>query len=103
MDVDRFLEHSRIYIFHNNGDEKIYLSSADWMTRNLYHRIECAFPVYDADLRQEIMDFLDIQFKDNVKARILDLEMNNKYLVDEQAQGPFRSQIEMYKYYKKKL
>jgi polyphosphate kinase len=99
--IDRFLEHSRIYIFHNNGDEKIYLSSADWMTRNLYHRIECAFPIYDAELRQEILDFIRIQMNDNVKARIIDEEMNNHYLFDE-TRGPYRSQIETYKYYRSK-
>ena len=100
--VDRFLEHSRIYIFHNGGDEKIYLSSADWMTRNLYHRIECAFPIYDPKVRKEIYDFMKIQFKDNIKARILDADMNNNYLIDEQ-KPPYRSQIETYKYYKRKV
>ena len=99
--IDRFLEHSRIYIFNNGGDEKIYLSSADWMTRNLYHRIECAFPIYDAELRQEILDFIGIQLNDNVKARIIDEEMNNHYLLDE-TRGPYRSQIETYKYYRSK-
>jgi polyphosphate kinase len=99
--VDRFLEHSRIYLFHNEGDEKIYLSSADFMTRNLYHRIECAFPIYDPELRQEIHDFLEMQFNDNVKARILDADRNNRYLIDE-SKRPYRSQIETYKYYKRK-
>jgi polyphosphate kinase len=99
--VDRFLEHSRIYIFHNDGNEKIYLSSADWMTRNLYHRIECAFPIYDKELRQEIFEFIQIQFNDNVKTRILDAEMSNRYKIDE-SKRPFRSQIETYKYYKSK-
>jgi polyphosphate kinase len=99
--VDRYLEHSRIYIFHNNGNEKIYLSSADWMTRNLFHRIECAFPIYDQDLRKEILQFIDMQLKDNVKARILDEEMSNTYLIDEVAPA-FRSQIETYRQYKNK-
>jgi polyphosphate kinase len=98
--VDRFLEHSRIYIFHNDGDEKIYLSSADWMTRNLYHRIECAFPIYDQDLRQDIKNFLEMQFNDNVKARYLDAEMTNRYCIDE-SKTPYRSQIETYKHYQK--
>jgi polyphosphate kinase len=97
--VDRFLEHSRIYWFHNAGKPKIYLSSADWMTRNLFHRIECAFPIYDKRLRDEIKDFLDMQFKDNVKARIMDADQNNFYKIDE-ARPPFRSQIETYKYYR---
>lgn len=67
--IDRFLEHSRIYIFGNQGNEKMYLSSADWMTRNLSHRIEVAFPVLSADLRREIRDMIDMQLRDNVKAR----------------------------------
>lgn len=67
--IDRFLEHSRIYIFGNLGNEKMYLSSADWMTRNLSHRIEVAFPVLSADLRREIRDMIDMQLRDNVKAR----------------------------------
>ena len=71
------------------------------MTRNLYHRIECAFPIYDAELRQEILDFIGIQLNDNVKARIIDEEMNNHYLLDE-TRGPYRSQIETYKYYRSK-
>ena len=100
--IDRFLEHSRIYIFHNAGEDNIYLSSADWMTRNLYHRIECAFPIYDADLRKEILDFIKIQLNDNVKARILDEEMYNHYRFDE-TRRPYRSQIETYKYYKSKF
>src|SRR5690606_471738 len=65
--VDRYLEHSRIFIFHNNGDEKIYLSSADWMVRNLSYRIETAFPIFDPDHRKTLKDFIDLQFKDNVK------------------------------------
>lgn len=67
--IDRFLEHSRIYIFGNQGNEKMYLSSADWMTRNLSHRIEVAFPVLSADLRREIRDMVELQLRDNVKAR----------------------------------
>lgn len=100
--VDRFLEHSRIYVFHNQGNPKIYLSSADWMTRNLYHRIECAFPIYDPDLREDILNFLDMQWKDNVKARIIDEQMLNEYRNKNQGQ-PFRSQIETYRYYQNKM
>ncbi|AFC26119.1 polyphosphate kinase 1 [Saprospira grandis] len=100
--VDRFLEHSRIYHFHNAGEDKIYLSSADWMTRNLYYRIECAFPIYDKGLQEEIKDFLNLQLKDNVKARILDPKLSNHYKIDE-GQRPFRSQLEVYAYYKKQL
>ncbi|BDS13630.1 polyphosphate kinase 1 [Aureispira anguillae] len=99
--VDRFLEHTRIYMFHNDGDEKIYLSSADWMTRNLFYRIECAFPIYAKDLKQEIKDFLDIQFKDNVKARIINAKQDNQYKKNNSS--PKRSQYDMYVYYQDKL
>ncbi len=99
--VDRYLEHSRIFIFHNNGDEKIYLSSADWMVRNLSYRIETAFPVYDSDHRQEIKDFIDLQFRDNVKSRILDEKQTNDYRpnLDDIA---VRAQSETYFYLKRK-
>lgn len=99
--VDRFLEHTRIYSFHNNGDEKIYLSSADWMTRNLFYRIECAFPIYAEDTKQEIKDFLEIQFRDNVKARVMDAKQSNKYKRDNSSFK--RSQYMVYEYYQDKL
>src|SRR5690606_33357342 len=63
--VDRYLEHARIFIFHNAGKEKIYMGSADWMTRNIYHRIEVCFPVYDPRLKKEITDIIQIQLGDN--------------------------------------
>lgn len=99
--VDRYLEHSRIFIFHNNGDEKIYLSSADWMVRNLSYRIETAFPIYDPDHKQELKDFMDLQFRDNVKSRILDFNHSNIYRenTDDIA---VRAQSETYFYLKRK-
>jgi len=100
--VDRFLEHTRVYMFHNEGKEKIYLSSADWMTRNLFYRIECAFPIYAEEVKKEIKDFLDIQFEDNVKARIIDAKQTNEYKRDEH-DIPKRSQHMMYEYYQDKL
>ena len=93
--VDRFLEHSRIFIFHNNGKEDIYLSSADWMVRNLSHRIETTFPIYDPSLRKEILAFVKLQLKDNVKARIINGKHNNHYVVNNQS-IPVRAQIETY-------
>lgn len=98
--VDRFLEHSRIYIFCNGGEEKYFLSSADWMTRNLDHRSEAACPVYDKELQQELKDFFEIQFSDNVKARLLDAEQKNQYCRN--AEKPVRSQEEIYNYLKQK-
>lgn len=99
--IDRFLEHARIFLFANNGDEKIFLSSADWMERNLLRRIECAFPVYDEQIKKEIRRFIDIQLADNVKARVIDSEFNNKYV--ERGQSPEnRSQLAIYAYLKNK-
>lgn len=77
--VDRFLEHTRIFAFHNDGDPTIFLSSGDWMTRNLDRRVEVTFPVYDPKLRQELKAILDLQWSDNVKARVLDAELSNRY------------------------
>ena len=93
--VDRFLEHARVFIFHNDGEEDIYLSSADWMRRNLSYRIETAFPIYDEHARQEIKDTLDLQLRDNVKARVVDQEQANTY-VDSPTSFAIRSQIETY-------
>ncbi len=99
--VDRFLEHSRIFIFHNDGKKDIYLSSADWMTRNLSYRIETVFPIYDEDLRQEVLDFMDIQLRDNIKARVLDGELSDNYR-ENTSDIAVRAQLEMYYYLKRK-
>jgi len=78
--VGRFLEHSRIFIFCNGGKEKYYISSADWMPRNLDHRVEVACPVYDPDIQKELRDMIDLSLKDNVKARIINEKQNNPYI-----------------------
>jgi polyphosphate kinase len=96
--VDRNLEHSRVFIFANAGDEKIYISSADWMTRNLDNRVEVATPIYDPDLKNQIKNFINIQLSDNVKARIVDHCQGNVYLKDD-SHKPVRAQVEIYKYY----
>ena len=101
--IDRYLEHSRIMIFCNGGDELSYISSADWMTRNLDRRVEVACPIYDKTIRQEIKDMIEIQQKDNVKARIIDIEQNNDYVACENGQEQVRSQYALYEYYKNKL
>jgi len=98
--VDRFLEHSRIFVFCNNNDEIYYISSADWMTRNIDTRIEVSAPIYSEEIKAELRHIIDIQLKDNVKARIIDLRQTNPY---KKAEGEkhIRSQIELYNYYKK--
>jgi polyphosphate kinase len=75
--VDRFLEHSRILIFNNGGDEIVYLTSADWMMRNLNSRVEMACPVYDAEIRNELKDYFNLQFRDNVKARVVETPISS--------------------------
>jgi polyphosphate kinase len=99
--VDQYLEHSRVLIFHNNGKEKVYISSADWMVRNLNHRIEAAVAIKDPALQNELKDFLNIQLKDNVKARVLDNQLNNRYVTRKGKR--IRSQIELYEYLHQKM
>jgi polyphosphate kinase len=99
--VDRFLEHSRIFYFYHGGSHKVYLSSADWMTRNLSYRVETAFPILDEKNKSMIMDLLQLQLSDNVKARLLDNENVNKYSKNN-SELPIRSQIESYFYLKRK-
>jgi polyphosphate kinase len=77
--IDKFLEHSRVFIFCNNEDEKYFISSADWMTRNLDHRSEVAVPVYDEKIRKQIRQIIDTLWSDNMKARILDSKQDNEY------------------------
>lgn len=100
--VDQYLEHGRIYIFENGGDEKIFFGSADWMTRNLDRRIEVIAPIYDKDLAKEFKDILFIQLNDNVKARIQDKEEKNSYVKKSANEKVVRSQYEIYNYLKDK-
>jgi polyphosphate kinase len=96
--VDKFLEHSRIFVFCNNNDELYYISSADWMTRNLDHRVEVTCPIFDDKIKKEIRKLLEIQFSDNVKARILNDIQDNQYLKND---APLiHSQMVLYDYYK---
>ncbi len=101
--VDQYLEHARLYAFRNGGKDKMYISSADWMVRNLDHRIEAAVPINDPQIRQEIKDIISIQLSDNVKARSLDDELNNEYMAAENGAKKIRSQVEIYKYLLQKL
>ena len=77
--IDRFLEHARLFIFCNNGQEKYYLASADWMSRNLMNRIECAFPIYDQDNQKILEDIFNLQWNDPLKARIIDGVNDTKF------------------------
>ncbi len=100
--VDEYLEHARVFIFHNAGDEKVYISSADWMIRNLDHRVEATCPVFDENIKRVLKNILEIQLNDNVKARILDNELSNRYVRDEPGGKKVRSQIEIYNYLQQK-
>lgn len=100
--VDEYLEHSRIMIFHHGGKEKIFISSADWMIRNLNHRIEAAIPVNEKELADELKDIINIQLRDNVKARILDNSLSNHYAHPD-GRKKFRAQIETFNYLYKKI
>lgn len=100
--VDMFLEHARVWYFYNNGQEDLYLTSADWMRRNLHRRIETAFPILDTEIKKVIIDILQIQLHDNVKACYIDSELKNHFKRDD---NPIkvRSQLEIYDYLKKRL
>jgi polyphosphate kinase len=100
--VDNYLEHSRIYIFGNNGAPEVFISSADFMTRNLDARVEVTCPIYDEDIKKELIEVFEICWKANVKARNQSEDLKNTYrkLGDEK---PFRSQVEMYNYFRNKL
>lgn len=99
--VDKFLEHTRLFIFENAGDPKVYISSADFMTRNLDERVEISCPIYDKDIKQELIDTFEIGWSDNVKARIIDKDQTNSYRQDENIK--VRSQFATYSYYQMKL
>lgn len=75
--VDRYLEHGRIFIFNNDGEQEVFLGSADWMNRNVYHRIEVCFPVYDETIKKEIIQIVDLMLQDNTQAVILDTNLEN--------------------------
>ncbi|EHD0098594.1 polyphosphate kinase 1 [Vibrio vulnificus] len=97
--IDRFLEHPRVLVVHNDGDPQVFISSADWMERNIDNRIEVMSPVRDLRIKQRIIDILNIQFTDTVKARRIDKEMSNNY-VERGNRKKIRSQIAIYDYLK---
>jgi len=95
--IDKFLEHTRLYIFANNNEPKIYISSADWMTRNINHRVEVSCPIYDEDIKRELQHLFDICWNDNVKARIINENQDNTY---RRNNNPIvRAQFDTYNYY----
>lgn len=101
--VDSYLEHTRIFIFGNNQKPEVYISSADFMTRNIDARVEVTCPIYDENIKQELMDIFDLGWKGNVKARIHSEQLDNKYRKRNPNDRIFRSQLETYNYYRDKL
>jgi polyphosphate kinase len=99
--VDEYLEHARVWVFHNNGKEKVYISSADWMVRNLDHRVEATCPITEEGIKKELKNILNIQLSDNVKARWLNNELSNDY-VSFKGKKKTRSQFETYHFLSKK-
>ncbi len=100
--IDEYLEHARIFVFHNSGKNDVFISSADWMVRNLDHRIEAACPIYNEEIKQELIDILNIQLAENVKGRILDNEQSNHYVPHEEGEKEIRSQLAIYNYLRHK-
>lgn len=100
--VDKFLEHSRIFVFCNGGDEKYYISSADCMSRNFDKRVEAACPIYDKEIQHELKTFLDIQWQDNVKSRVLDKDLKN-YYNQKRMNKKIRAQNKIYDFLKDQL
>lgn len=100
--VDKYLEHSRVYIFCNDGDAEVYISSADFMSRNLDSRVEVTCPIYDKDIQKELIDNFNTGWKGNVKARIHSENLDNKYRI-RGSKPVFRAQVETYNYYRDKI
>ena len=98
--VDKYLEHARVFIFHNDGKEKIFISSGDWMTRNLDNRSEVAVPIYDETIRKQIKDIINIQLSGNTKVRIIDRKQDNLYKKAKPGEKKVRVQDEIYNYLK---
>ncbi len=99
--VDRYLEHSRIFIFHNKGENKVYMGSADWMKRNLSDRIEIIFPILDTTLQKEVIQYVTFQLNDNVKLRMLDSSLANIAVPRKKDSPLIRAQFHIYEWLKK--
>lgn len=98
--VDKFLEHPRVYIFENGGEPKYYISSADFMTRNIENRVEVAAPIYDLDLQNQIQDVFSLCWDDNIKGRHVNGKKGNRFI--ENKKSKIRSQWAVYEYYEKR-
>ena len=100
--VDQYLEHARVFIFGEEEQKQVFISSADWMVRNLDHRVEVACPIIDKEIQTELSHIMNIQLKENEKARILDAVLSNQYVVPEEGEPWLRSQVAIHDYLKNK-
>jgi polyphosphate kinase len=100
--VGKYLEHGRVFIFHNNGDAKVFAGSADWMNRNIHTRIEVCFPVYDEAIKQELIDIINIEWSDNMQAVYINEYLNNVPVAGNEKEKPVNSQQAIYDYLKEK-
>ncbi|MEY4541942.1 MAG: polyphosphate kinase 1 [Bacteroidota bacterium] len=100
--VDQYLEHARVFIFGEDEQKQVFISSADWMVRNLDHRVEVACPIIDKEIQTELSHIMNIQLKENEKARILDAVLSNQYVVPEEGEPWLRSQVAIHDYLKNK-
>ena len=96
--VDRYLEHARVYVFHNKGRMTTYLASADLMERNLDRRVEVAFPLEDGELRSRVLHYLELQWGDRVKARLIDTDQTNEYVPRQVNEPAIHSQVAIHTY-----
>jgi len=101
--VDSYLEHTRVFIFGNHNKPEVYISSADYMTRNIDARVEVTCPIYDEEIKKEMIEIFDISWKGNVKARLHSEKLDNKYRPRNENDRIFRAQLETYNYYRDKL
>jgi polyphosphate kinase len=99
--IDKYLEHPRMMIFGSFGEEEVFISSSDWMTRNLDNRVEVTCPIYDDDIKKELIDTFSICWNDSVKARVFSKNQDNQYRISKS--NPMRSQVKTYEYYLNKI
>jgi polyphosphate kinase len=101
--VDNFLEHTRLFIFANDDNPEVFISSADFMTRNLDGRVEVTCPIYDVEIKKQLIDIFNVGWKGNVKARIHSEKLDNKYRIRKESEPVFRAQNETYNYFKERI
>jgi polyphosphate kinase len=99
--IDRYLEHSRLLYFYSGGEEKVFISSSDFMSRNLDRRVEVAVPIYDKEIKEELIDFFNLQWQDNSAARILDNDLHNT-IKNQDEEPRVKSQFGFYDYLRKR-